>query len=161
MNEAGGIPIMNRTGHAFIKDRMRQEDAVYGGEMSAHHYFRDFHYCDTGMVPWILVAELMATGGSTLSELLSDSMRRFPVSGEINRRVDDPFKVISEIEGTYGPDAKSIDHTDGVSLEFDRYRFNLRSSNTEPLIRLNVEARGDRNLLDQVTNSILDRIDPA
>lgn len=161
VNEAGGTPIMNRTGHAFIKDRMRQEDAVYGGEMSAHHYFRDFHYCDTGMVPWLLIAELMASGGSTLSGLLSERIRRFPVSGEINRRVDDPSGVISEIEGAYGPDAISVDHTDGVSLEFDRYRFNLRSSNTEPLIRLNVEARGDRDLLDHVTSSILDRMDSA
>ncbi|MCK5773345.1 MAG: phosphomannomutase [Thermoplasmata archaeon] len=161
VKEAGGIPIMNRTGHAFIKDRMRQEDAIYGGEMSAHHYFRDFNYCDTGMVPWLLIAELMAAGGNTLSELLSERVRRFPVSGEINRRVDDPLKVIDDIEGAYGQDAISVDHTDGVSLEFERYRFNLRSSNTEPLIRLNVESRGDKDLLDHVTNSILDRMDSA
>ncbi|MEA3558269.1 MAG: phosphomannomutase [Candidatus Thermoplasmatota archaeon] len=159
VKDMGGIPIMNKTGHAFIKDRMRREDAVYGGEMSAHHYFRDFHYCDTGMIPWLLVLELMAKEKKPLSELIGERMKRFPISGEINRKVADQGSIIDTIERKYSPGAVSIDHTDGVSIEHKEYRLNLRSSNTEPLIRLNVEARGDRELLDRVTDDILEMID--
>ncbi|MBN1390611.1 MAG: phosphomannomutase [Candidatus Thermoplasmatota archaeon] len=155
----GGVPVMNRTGHAFIKDRMRNEDAIYGGEMSAHHYFRDFYYCDTGMVPWLMVLEHMIRTGTKLSELMGERMARFPVSGEINRKVSDQKAVISAIESEYSPMALSVDHTDGVSMEFKDYRFNLRSSNTEPLIRLNIETRGDRELLDRRTGEVLDLID--
>ena len=159
VNENGGTPLRNRTGHAFIKDRMRAEDAIYGGEMSAHHYFRDFYYCDTGMVPWVIVLELMAEERKRLSELIGERMDRFPVSGEINRRVADQTSVISNIEERYSPGAVSVDHTDGVSIEHERYRFNLRSSNTEPLIRLNVETRGDRDLLREKTDEILSFIE--
>ncbi len=159
VNENGGTPLRNRTGHAFIKDRMREENAIYGGEMSAHHYFRDFYYCDTGMVPWLIVLELMAEEGKKLSELIGDRMDRFPVSGEINRRVIDQTSVISNIEKRYSPGAVSVDHTDGVSIEHELYRFNLRSSNTEPLIRLNVETRGDRDLLREKTDEILSFIE--
>lgn len=156
---SGGIPVLNRTGHAFIKDRMRKEDAVYGGEMSAHHYFRDFYYCDTGMVPWLIVLEHIIETGRSMSDLIGDRMKRFPVSGEINRKVSDQKAVISLIEEKYSPGALSVDHTDGVSIEFRDFRFNLRSSNTEPLIRLNAESRGDRELLDRRTGEILDLID--
>ncbi|MGA1848384.1 MAG: phosphomannomutase [Thermoplasmatota archaeon] len=159
VKEMGGVPIMNKTGHAFIKDRMRKEDAVYGGEMSAHHYFRDFHYCDTGMIPWLIVLEHMVQTGSGLSGLIREMMERYPVSGEINRRVKDQKAVISRIKEKYSPGAVSVDHTDGVSLEHGEYRFNLRSSNTEPLIRLNVETRGDRELLKQITDEILRLVD--
>ncbi|RLF66293.1 MAG: phosphomannomutase [Thermoplasmata archaeon] len=158
VRENGGIPIVNRTGHAFIKDRMRKEDAIYGGEMSAHHYFRDFNYCDTGMVPWLLVMEHMVRKRSTLSELLTDRRMKYPVSGEINRRVEDPEGVMSLIERRYAPDALKVDHIDGVSIEYSRFRFNLRSSNTEPLLRLNVEVRRDPNLLERVTRDLLSLI---
>jgi phosphomannomutase len=159
VKEMGGIPLMNKTGHAFIKDRMRAEDAVYGGEMSAHHYFRDFYYCDTGMIPWLIILEHMVETGKSLSQLIRERMERFPVSGEINRRVPDQKKIIDLIEMKYGPDSKGIDYTDGVSIEYENFRFNLRSSNTEPLMRLNVEARGDRQLLDEKTKEILDLVD--
>jgi phosphomannomutase len=155
----GGVPLMNKTGHAFIKDRMRKEDAVYGGEMSAHHYFRDFHYCDTGMIPWLIILEHMVQKGSSLSQLMKEMRERYPVSGEINRKVKDQKAVISRIEEKYSPGAVNVDHTDGVSIEHARYRFNLRSSNTEPLIRLNVETRGDRDLLKKVTGDILHLVD--
>jgi phosphomannomutase len=161
VEEMGGVPLMNKTGHAFIKDRMRKEDAVYGGEMSAHHYFRDFHYCDTGMIPWLIVLEHMVQTGSQLSELMKDMMERYPVSGEINRRVRDQKAVISEIEKKYTEGAVSIDHTDGISIEHANFRFNLRSSNTEPLIRLNVETRADPELLKKVTGELLGMVDSS
>lgn len=159
VEDSGGIPLQNRTGHAFIKDRMRAENAVYGGEMSAHHYFRDFYYCDTGMIPWLIVLELMVEEGMKLSQLIEERKKRFPVSGEINRRVKDQKMVISTIEETYGKNAISIDHTDGVSIEHGKWRMNLRASNTEPLIRLNVETRGDEALLRKRTDEILFLID--
>ena len=159
VKESGGTPLMNRTGHAFIKDRMREEDAVYGGEMSAHHYFRDFHYCDTGMVPWIMVLELMAEEKKRLSELIGERRERFPVSGEINRKVSDQNLVITSVENHFGQGAVSVDHTDGVSVEHEKWRMNLRVSNTEPLIRLNIETRGDSELLKERTSTVLDYID--
>lgn len=159
VKESGGTPLMNRTGHAFIKDRMREEDAVYGGEMSAHHYFRDFHYCDTGMVPWIMVLELMAEEKKRLSELIGERRERFPVSGEINRKVSDQNLVITSVENHFGQGAVSVDHTDGVSIEHEKWRMNLRVSNTEPLIRLNIETRGDSELLKERTSTVLDYID--
>lgn len=155
----GGVPILNRTGHAFIKDRMRKEDAAYGGEMSAHHYFRDFYYCDTGMVPLILVLQLLSGSEHGLSSLVRDMENRYPVSGEINRKAMDPGHTLKTIEIEYAPGSLSIDRTDGVSIEHERFRFNLRSSNTEPLIRLNVETRGDRELLRSVTEGLLNAID--
>ncbi len=128
---AGGVPIMTRTGHAFIKERMRQEDAVYGGEMSAHHYFRDFGYCDSGMIPWLLVCSLLSRRQTSLSRLVAERMAAFPVSGEINREVADADAVIRAVEKKYGHGQK--DFTDGLSIAFPEFRFNIRKSNTEPL----------------------------
>ena len=153
---AGGVPVLSKTGHAFIKQRMRAEDAVYGGEMSAHHYFRDFAYCDTGMVLWLVLAQLISESGKTLSQLVAESQRRYPCSGEINSRVADAAAVIARILAHYGPLATVKDETDGISLEFgSAWRFNLRSSQTEPLLRLNVEARGDEALMKTKTAELL------
>jgi phosphomannomutase len=153
---AGGVPVMTKTGHAFIKARMRQEDAVYGGEMSAHHYFRDFGYCDSGMVPWLLVSQLLSRCGLPLSQLVAERIAAFPVSGEINSRVADPDRVIAHIEEVYAGGEK--DTTDGLSITFPAYRFNVRKSNTEALLRLNVETRGDVMLLHEKTREILSLI---
>jgi phosphomannomutase len=150
-----GIPVQCKTGHAFIKERMRAEDALYGGEMSAHHYFREFAYCDSGMIPWLLIAGLICTGGRPLSELLKERIQAFPVSGEINRRVADPAAAISVVRERFEKDAQGIDETDGLGLEFADWRFNLRRSNTEPVIRLNVEARGSAELVERRTAEIL------
>jgi len=155
VQRAGGQPIMSKTGHAFIKERMRAEDAVYGGEMSAHHYFRDFAYCDSGMIPWLLVAQLLSVSGQSLSSLVAERIRKFPASGEINRKVDDPQNVITTLEKKYRPRAETVDFTDGLSLEFADWRFNLRMSNTEPVIRLNVESRGDVKLMQEKTAELL------
>ncbi|HEV8079017.1 MAG TPA: phosphomannomutase, partial [Marinobacter sp.] len=129
---AGGTAVESKTGHAFIKQRMRDEDAVYGGEMSAHHYFRDFAYCDSGMIPWLLIAERLCQAGCTLSSLIDARIEAYPASGEINRTIADPASVIAAIEAKYGADAKSVSHVDGVSVEYDHWGFNLRMSNTEP-----------------------------
>jgi phosphomannomutase len=153
IRQAGGIPVLSRTGHAFIKERMRAEDALYGGEMSAHHYFRDFGYCDSGMIPWLLVAELLSRSGRPLSEMVAARQLAYPVSGEINRRVADPDAVITRIEKTFVGGA--YDYTDGLSVAFADYRFNVRKSNTEPLLRLNVETRGDAALLQAKTAELL------
>ncbi len=159
--ENGGYAHLSKTGHAFIKDKMRSLDALYGGEMSAHHYFRDFSYCDSGMIPWLLVLELMARRGKKLSELVDERMRYFPVSGEINRRIADPKAAIAEVEACFTANEKPLkrDLTDGLSLEFADWRFNLRSSNTEPLVRLNVESRGDVALMEIKTAAILDLLE--
>ena len=150
-----GIAIQSKTGHAFIKERMRLEDAVYGGEMSAHHYFRDFFYCDSGMIPWLLVAELLSIKGQTLSSMLQDRIEKFPAPGEINRHVVDAKTAIDNVYNHYVKDAIGIDQTDGISLEFPQWRFNLRMSNTEPVVRLNVESRANKRLADQKTAEIL------
>lgn len=152
---AGGTPVLCKSGHAFIKERMRAEDAIYGGEMSAHHYFRDFSYCDSGMIPWLLVAAAMSQKGRKLSELVGDCMRKFPASGEINRKIADPAGAMQAVWDRYAPQARVTDKTDGISFEFDTWRFNLRMSNTEPYIRLNVESRGDSMLMHQKTDEIL------
>lgn len=154
----GGEAVQSRTGHAFIKDRMREVDAVYGGEMSAHHYFREFGYCDSGILPWLFLMELMGTTGRPLSALVQARMERFPVSGEINRRVADAPAVLERVLARFGAQAERRDATDGLSLEFADWRFNLRSSNTEPLIRLNVETRGDTALLEARTAELLELI---
>ncbi|QXG55804.1 phosphomannomutase CpsG [Pantoea eucalypti] len=155
VTKAGGKPVMSKTGHAFIKERMREEDAVYGGEMSAHHYFRDFAYCDSGMIPWLLVAELLAVKGETLSGLVSERMQAFPCSGEINSKIKNAASRIEKIKGIYQTQHATTDMTDGISFEFDQWRFNLRSSNTEPLVRLNVEGRNDTDLVIAKTEEIL------
>ena len=159
VTRAGGIPIQNKTGHAFMKERMRSEDAVYGGEMSAHHYFRDFAYCDSGMIPWLLITELMSKKEQPLSAMLDERMAMYPASGEINRRLDDPLAAIARTREVYEPQAHSIDETDGISMEFDGWRFNLRCSNTEPVLRLNVESRGDVNLMQKKTTELLELIE--
>lgn len=155
VEQAGGEPILCKTGHAFIKERMRCEDAVYGGEMSAHHYFREFSYCDSGMIPWLLVAEMLSVKQLALSTLVEQRITAFPSSGEINRKLSDPQKAIARITALYSEGAVVIDHTDGISIEHLKWRFNLRSSNTEPVVRLNVESRGDVALMEQKTNEIL------
>ncbi len=155
VEQAGGEAIESKTGHAFIKQRMRDEDAVYGGEMSAHHYFRDFAYCDSGMIPWLLIAERLCQSGQTLSSLIDARIEAYPASGEINRTIDDPARVIGAIEKSYGKGAKSVSHVDGVSIEFDEWRFNLRMSNTEPVVRLNVESRANIPLMKEKTQELL------
>jgi phosphomannomutase/phosphomannomutase/phosphoglucomutase len=151
----GGHAVLSKSGHAFIKQVMREHDAVYGGEMSAHHYFRDFAYADTGMVPWLVLAQVLCETGQSLSELVGERMRMFPASGEINRRVPDGRAAIAAVQAKYGKAAQSIDFTDGLSMEFGQWRLNLRSSNTEPLIRLNVESRGDAVLMREKTDEVL------
>ena len=155
---AGGQAVQSKSGHAFMKQVMRDVDGVYGGEMSAHHYFREFSYCDSGMIPWLVVTQLMSDTGKSLSQLVGERMRLFPASGEINRRVPDVPGTIAAVLAKYQPTALSVDRTDGVSVEFDRWRFNLRGSNTEPLIRLNVESRGDESLMREKTAELLELI---
>lgn len=154
VHEAGGIPVMSKTGHAFIKERMRSEDAVYGGEMSAHHYFRDFGYCDSGMIPWLLVAEMVSASGRSLAEMVEARMRRFPCSGELNFAVHDAAQAMKAIQSHYASLEPDLDFTDGLSADFGDWRLNLRSSNTEPLLRLNVEARGSSDLVQSRVNEI-------
>ena len=151
----GGQAIQSKTGHAFIKERMRAEDAVYGGEMSAHHYFRDFFYCDSGMIPWLLVMELISSSGRPLSDLVRAMVEAYPSPGEINRTIADPAEAIRQVKQHYQAEALVIDEIDGISMEFTDWRFNLRMSNTEPVVRFNVETRGDRELLEQRQNEVL------
>ena len=151
----GGQAIQSKTGHAFIKERMRAEDAVYGGEMSAHHYFRDFFYCDSGMIPWLLVMELISSSGRPLSDLVRAMVEAYPSPGEINRTIADPAEAIRQVKQHYEAKALVIDEIDGISMEFTDWRFNLRMSNTEPVVRFNVETRGDRELLEQRQNEVL------
>ena len=151
----GGQAIQSKTGHAFIKERMRAEDAVYGGEMSAHHYFRDFFYCDSGMIPWLLVMELISSSGQPLSDLVRAMVEAYPSPGEINRTIADPAKAIRQVKQHYEAEALVIEEIDGISMEFTDWRFNLRMSNTEPVVRFNVETRGDRELLEQRQNEVL------
>ena len=157
VEKAGGIPVQCKSGHAFIKERMRQEDAVYGGEMSAHHYFRDFSYCDSGMIPWLLILEIMCREGKPLSVLMRERVACYPISGEINSTVKDAKAVIGRIEDKFTQGAE-IDRTDGLSVEYDNWRFNVRSSNTEPVLRLNVETRCDEGLLKRKTEELLAEI---
>ncbi|GGK77216.1 phosphomannomutase CpsG [Amphritea balenae] len=155
VKKAGGNAVQCKTGHAFIKERMREENAVYGGEMSAHHYFRDFFYCDSGMVPWLLVAELICNKSKTLSQLVDDRITQYPSPGEINSKLEDPKASIAKVLNTYQANALGIDYTDGISLDMGEWRFNLRSSNTEPVVRLNVETRGNEALMKEKTDELL------
>lgn len=159
VEKEGGRAVESKTGHAFIKERMRLENAVYGGEMSAHHYFRDFSYCDSGMLPWLLISELVCSMNRKLSEFVADSEQRYPISGEINRTVKNTKQAIDTILGKYESKACNVSHVDGISLEFENWRFNLRASNTEPVLRLNVESRGNSALVDEKTKEILTVID--
>ncbi|CQR70475.1 Phosphomannomutase/phosphoglucomutase [Sporomusa ovata DSM 2662] len=155
VEKAGGIPVLSKSGHAFIKERMRKEDAVYGGEMSAHHYFKDFSYCDSGMIPWLLVLEILCREGKPLSVLMRERVACYPVSGEINSTVADARAVIQQIEEKYTPGALKIERVDGLSVEYDKWRFNVRMSNTEPVLRLNVESRCDVKLMEEKTRELL------
>ena len=161
VEQAGGTPLINKSGHAFIKERMRRDDAVYGGEMSAHHYFRDFAYCDSGMLPWLLLLEIMSSSGQSLAELVDERIRRFPCSGEINFSVSDTQTVIDSVLKQFMPKDPVVDRTDGISLEFDEWRFNLRASNTEPVIRLNIETRQQPQLLADATAQLSTMIQQA
>lgn len=156
---SGGTAIKSKTGHAFIKERMRQENAVYGGEMSAHHYFRDFAYCDSGMIPWLLVAQLISTRDKSLSSMVTERMAAFPCSGEINRRIDDPEAAIAAVEAHFNGQAEVVEYIDGLSMSFGDWRFNLRMSNTEPVVRLNVESKADQSLMEAKTAYLLDFLD--
>ena len=145
----GGEPLQSKTGHAFIKEKMRLEDAIYGGEMSAHHYFRDFFYCDSGMIPWLLILELVSKSGLSLSNLVNDMMIKYPSPGEINFKVKDPRDCIEKVYKYFESTVLLTDTIDGISMEFEQWRFNLRMSNTEPLVRLNLETRSDDPLLNK------------
>ena len=149
VEDAGGVPVLCKSGHAFIKERMRSENALYGGEMSAHHYFRDFAYCDSGMIPWMLVAALVSTSGQTLGQLVENCIQRYPCSGEVNFTVADSDAAVAAVLAHYSELDPLLDHTDGLSAEFSDWRFNLRSSNTEPLVRLNIESRGNPALVQK------------
>ena len=151
----GGEAVESKSGHAFIKQVMRESDAVYGGEMSAHHYFRDFSYADSGMIPWLLVAGIMCRRKMSLSALVDERIKLFPASGEINRKVTDAKEVMRRIEATYSNEALHISKIDGVSMAFADWRFNIRASNTEPLLRLNVESRGDVAMMNARTQELL------
>ncbi len=156
----GGEAVLCKSGHAFIKAKMREVDAAYGGEMSAHHYFRRFSYCDSGMIPWLLVLAVMSQTGKPLSALVGERMRLFPASGEINRKLaTDAKSILARVRAHYQSHAEAVDLTDGVSMEFAQWRFNLRGSNTEPLVRLNVESRGDAPLMRAKTAEVLGLLD--
>ena len=157
--EAGGEAVESKSGHSFIKETMRKVDAVYGGEMSAHHYFREFSYADSGMIPWLLVAELVSKTGTPLSELVGARQARFPVSGEINREVADAAATLEKLHARYAPEALKVDGIDGYSFEFPNWRFNIRMSNTEPVVRLNVESRADPQLTRDKAAEVLALID--
>ncbi len=159
VSAAGGDAVQSKSGHSFIKEKMREVDAIYGGEMSAHHYFRDFSYADSGMIPWLLVAELVSATGKPLSELVGERIARYPASGEINRTVADQALAIKTLREKYESEANAVDETDGISIEFDDWRFNLRASNTEPVIRLNIESRSDSELMQAKVQEILALLD--
>ena len=153
VEKSSGKTVVSKSGHAFIKQKMREVNSIYGGEMSAHHYFRENAYSDSGMIPFLLILQLMSEEKKKLSELVDEMIADYPCSGEINSTINDPAGKIKEIEKKYS-DGK-IDHLDGVSIEYPDWRFNLRMSNTEPILRLNVESRGDEKLLKQKTDELL------
>lgn len=158
VKEAGGQAIQSKSGHAFIKETMRKVNAAYGGEMSAHHYFRNFGYCDSGMIPWLLLTQIMSSQNKTLAKLVDERIKKFPVSGEINIEVNDTATVIAAVKSHFGKTQHKLDEMDGIGMDFGAWRFNLRSSNTEPLLRLNVESRGDESLMIKKRDELLDII---
>jgi phosphomannomutase len=149
----GGKAVVSKSGHAFIKQKMREVNSIYGGEMSAHHYFRDNAYSDSGMIPFLLILQLISEEKKAFSQLVDEMIADYPCSGEINSTIDDPAGKIKEIEKKYC-DGK-IDYLDGVSIEYPSWRFNLRMSNTEPILRLNVESRGEEKLMKEKTEELL------
>jgi phosphomannomutase/phosphoglucomutase len=151
IRDAGGVPVLSKTGHAYVKAALRAASGPYGGEMSGHHYFRDFFHCDSGMLPWMLIAQHLHQSGRTLGEAVAEMRAEFPSSGEINFRVADKGAAVTAVRGIFEPDAASVDRTDGLSCDFGDWRFNLRASNTENLLRLNVEAAGSRALVEART----------
>ena len=155
VKENGGHAIESKAGHAFIKETMRRKDALYGGEMSAHHYFRDFGYCDSGMIPWLLLAQVMSDQNKSLAELVDERIEKFPVSGEINVEVESPSEVIATVKKHFSSQQHQLDEIDGLGMDFGNWRFNLRPSNTEPLLRMNVETRGDYALMEQRRDELL------
>ena len=155
VTRGGGQAIQSKTGHTFIKELMRSEDAVYGGEMSAHHYFRDFFYCDSGMIPWLLVMDLMSVSGKPLSSLVEAMVAAYPSPGEINLKIADPAAAIERVRQHYQAQSILTDTTDGISMEFPDWRFNLRVSNTEPLVRLNMETKGNKSALANLKSELL------
>ncbi|MBQ7453778.1 MAG: phosphomannomutase, partial [Selenomonadaceae bacterium] len=153
----GGTAIMCRSGHNYMKETLRAENAIYGGEMASHHYFRDFYYCDSGMIPWLLIVELLGNTDKKLSELMADRISKHPVSGEVNTKVsgvDKVKEIMARIEKLYGAKG-TVNHVDGLSIDFDDWRFNLRGSQTEPYIRLNVESCGDKKLMEAKRDELL------
>lgn len=152
---SGGQAIQSKSGHAFIKETMRLENAIYGGEMSAHHYFRDFAYCDNGNIPWLLVMQLMCQTGKPLSALVNERIAMYPGSGEINVTLDDADAAFVAVEHKYLPDSLSVDRQDGISVDMGEWRFSLRKSNTEPLVRLNIESRQSKQLMEEKTAELL------
>ncbi len=161
VRQAGGTPVLCKSGHAFIKEKMRAVDAAYGGEMSAHHYFREFSYCDSGMIPWLQVVEAICEAGRPLSEMLAERIARFPVSGEINLTLSDPGRAMEAVRERYAGDSLGLDETDGLSIEYPSWRFNVRMSNTEPVVRLNVETRADKDLLQKKTAELIAVLESA
>ena len=156
IEEGNGKAVISKSGHSFIKQVMRESGAVYGGEMSAHHYFRDFFYCDSGMIPWLLTIELLSTTGKSLGQLVNERISAYPSSGEINFKLtqassDEIISALEDYFSTQNPDKNTLD---GLSLDFGQWRFNIRASNTEPLIRLNIETKGDEQLLAEKTAEI-------
>ena len=158
VSQSNGEPVQSKSGHAFIKETMRKVNGIYGGEMSAHHYFRDFGYCDSGMIPWLLLSEMISTQNRSFAEMVDERIERYPVSGEINTTVADPAMVIKRVEAHYAELPHHIDRTDGLGMDFGEWRFNLRASNTEPLLRMNLETRGDHALMERRRDEILDLI---
>lgn len=151
VNKQGGTAVQSKSGHSFIKEKMRQENAIYGGEMSAHHYFRQFAYCDSGMLPWLLISELISKNGESFSSMVGNRISKFPCSGELNYKVENTTEIIKKLEDHFASRNPNIDRMDGISLEFTDWRFNLRESNTEPLVRLNVEIKGKaESLLERI-----------
>ena len=155
VSQNGGEAVQSKSGHAFLKETMRSVNGIYGGEMSAHHYFREFGYCDSGMIPWLLLSEMISTQNRSFAAMVDERIERYPASGEINSEVIDPAAVIQRVEAHYADLPHEVDRTDGVGMDFGSWRFNLRASNTEPLLRMNVETRGDRALMEQRRDEIL------
>lgn len=153
--KANGQAIVSKTGHAYIKQTMRKEDALYGGEMSAHHYFRDFYYCDNGNIPWLLIAQLIFKSGKTLSQLVEGLTKNYPCSGEINLEINDSQYILEKVSNYYQSTATTVDYIDGIGMNFPNWRFNVRTSNTEPLLRVNIETLGDKKLLEQKTTELI------